>query len=131
MKHLLFLVAGVLCGGLAHYLYFYSTDHGPLVDRGVINALVQHADHPISEANNGCRLPRFKTVGSVLADLVAENSRNNYNALMAGCINQVCSLSLSYCKPWQHQECNQVFLQYRQDEQGRVITESFHCFDMP
>lgn len=131
MKHVLLLVAGVLCGGLAHYLYFYSTDHGPVVDIQVMNTLVQHADQVIQDDNNSCQLPRFKTVGSVVADLVAENSRNNYNALSAGCIDRVCSLSLNYCKPWQHQECNQVFLRYRQDDQGRAVAESFHCFDLP
>lgn len=131
---------GVLTGGLAVWAGSYSDSSDLIVERAEPVseqlALLQCYSHmPIQTENFNCsdiHLIGLKpTVGDVLASMMSSNLTSVRNRQSFECIDNVCSLSISDCKPWQSSECSTRVLKYEIDQDQQIKPDSFHCIDVP
>ncbi|RKF17972.1 hypothetical protein DBZ36_12045 [Alginatibacterium sediminis] len=118
-------------GVAGHYIYINVPDADGHAARHIVTEIGRNLEQEISEDNYSCGLYEQQTVGSVLSDMLSSSIAHKLNPLSAGCFETTCSLSVSYCRPWQTQECNQTFLIYQRDQNDDAILGSFKCIDLP
>lgn len=85
----------------------------------------------ISEENMNCENWFDNKVSSVLSELIHQNMFYKRNISKFSCTGNVCYFSLSYCKPWQTEECSEVYLKYEIDINRDIVKESIMCILMP
>ena len=140
LKVIIGVQVGVLIGGLAVWAGTYSNSNDlitasaqPISEQ---LALLQCYSHmPIQAEYFNCsdiHLTGLKpTVGDVLASIMSSNLTSVRNRQSFECIDNVCSLSVTDCKPWQSSECSTRFLKYEIDQNQQIKPDSFNCIDVP
>jgi len=131
---------GVIVGGLAVWAGTYissgnlSDDHSPEVCEQLA-LLARYSNILIPAKNFNCEGVAFTgsraTVGDVMASMMNSNLTSTRNQQSFECIENVCTLSISDCKPWQSSECSTRFLKYELDQQQKIKPNSFNCIDVP
>lgn len=140
LKLVIAVQIGVLMGGLAVWAGTYSNS-GDLATEGIQPAseqlalLLSYSHTPIPAENFNCAAIPLTgltpTVGNVLASMMSANLTFVRNQQSLDCIGNVCSLSITDCKPWQSSECSTRFLRYEIDKHQRIKSNSFNCIDVP
>ncbi|MCD8522134.1 MAG: hypothetical protein LRY66_17195 [Saccharospirillaceae bacterium] len=130
LSTIIFLL-GAAAGFSAAWIFSYRAEPPLAEQQPLLESVMRYANTEIAAENDACEGSPVTTVGAVIASLLAMNNTTSRNRLTYGCYNEVCTLSVSSCKPWQDQECSTRFLKFERDNQQQILPASFSCLDMP
>jgi len=122
---------GTATGLFSAWVCSYRESPPAAEQQPLLENVVRYASTEIAAENYACEGRPVTTVGAVIASLLEINNTTSRNRLSYGCYNEVCTLSVSSCKPWQDQECSTRFLKFERDSQQQILPDSFSCLDMP
>lgn len=125
------IVLGALIGSTLVWVDFHSNKNQNLFSSKNIENILQFSNTNISKENYNCEGDYGRSVGAVFGSIVSFGSMHKVNMLSYGCVNSVCSFSVSNCKPWQNDSCGSRLLVYGIDSIGNIDESSFKCIDMP
>ncbi len=133
-KYIIFtilIVFGGATGSLVTWYNSYSTFEMTSEHVQDFERLLLISDTIISDQNMSCENWFDNRVSSVLSELIYQNMSNTRNMSNFSCAGNVCFFSLSYCKPWQSQECSEVYLKYEIDSDRAILKDTVMCILMP
>jgi len=140
LKIIIGVQLGVVAGGLAVWAGTHASSGSLLNDdspgvREQLSLLTRYSNIKISTNNYSCESIAFSgarpTVGDVMASMMNSNLSSTRNRQSFECMDNICTLSISDCKPWQSSECSTRFLKYEVDQQQKINPSSFNCIDVP
>ena len=140
LKIIIGVQLGVVAGGLAVWAGTHASSGSLLNDdspevREQLSLLTRYSNIKISTNNYSCESIDFSgvrpTVGDVMASMMNSNLSSTRNRQSFKCMDNICTLSISDCKPWQSSECSTRFLKYEVDQQQKINPSSFNCIDVP
>ncbi len=129
--YVILIASGSALGSLVTWYNSYSTKEITSDYVQDFERLLLKSDTIIIDENMSCENWFDNKISSVLSDLIYQNMFNNRNMTTFSCIDNVCYFSLSYCKPWQSQECSTVFLKYEIESNRDIIEDSVMCIVAP
>jgi len=118
-------------GGSISWLYSWYPVHSFTRDRVSIEDVLKYSSTPITEANFSCEGDTAHNVGAVIASMMELNNTYKRNMLSFGCYQNICTLMLSSCMPWQWEECGNRILKFEIDDSSQIQTSTFSCIDIP
>lgn len=136
MKYASILLIGILLGSIGVYAFFESRVSSSAQNQyDMLKILMTYSTKELNILDNGGTsddtCSGLKTVGDVIATIIAQNSIERINRTQAGCIDDVCFVSVSGCKLWQDSECNQKILKFNKSNAKPEILSNFVCLDIP
>jgi hypothetical protein len=140
LKTVIGVQLGVLAGGLAVWVGTYANpadvnNNTSLPVSEHLALLLCYSHTRIQPENFNCTdIPLTglePTVGNVLASMMSSNLTSVRNQQFFECIDNVCTLSTTDCKPWQTSECSTRILKYEIDQDNKIKSDSFNCIDVP
>ena len=126
---LLFLMGGII-GAVLVWVDSHKTKK-TLTRDITLESILAYSATSISPQNFSCEGNVKKTVGAVVASIFENNLLYERNRVSLGCFEKTCTLSVTYCAPWQEQECGSRFLKFKMDPNKSINASSFACIDMP
>ncbi|QDP01181.1 hypothetical protein [Thalassotalea sp. PS06] len=129
IKSLAVVILAALAGGLAVYVFVYTTKDEPQVLDIRVEQILEHANVAIS-ANN-CEGESLETVGDVMASILEINQSSRINRTGLSCDEIHCWYSISECNPWQSNECGSRLLRFEVNQDKTIVASSFQCLEIP
>ncbi len=96
-----------------------------------MKSLFTYTDVSISDEHFSCEGERLQTVGEVMASIFSHNQSYERNKVEYGCYGDECILSVTDCSPFKSSECGSRILRLSITPDGKALTDSFSCIDMP
>jgi hypothetical protein len=125
------LIVGSILGGVATWLISYRSFPETDLQYLQLDELLKNSNYQIEDQNWSCENISQKNIGSVLSRMFSDNIDNSRNQIGYGCVNETCNFHMSYCKPWQNEECSELILKFDILQSGLPKIETANCILMP
>ena len=122
---------GAIIGGSVMWISSYYPKSEYVDDKISIADILGHSRIAISKSNFSCQGTVDANVGSVVGSIIELNSVNKRNMLSFGCFQNICTLVVASCAPWQNEECGSRFLKFEIDDANKIQSDTFSCIDIP
>ena len=129
--YILLLATGIAIGATVSWVNSWYPDRSYVRDKITLGDVLKYSNVLISDDNFSCEGDVKHDVGSVTGSIIELNNLHKRNMLSFGCYQNICTLSVSSCMPWQDQECGNRILKFDINAANEIDTASFTCLDIP
>lgn len=125
------ILLGVIIGGSISWFLSYYPSYDYNHDKITIEDILKHSNVTMTKNNFACEGELKQNVASVIGSILELNNLNKRNMLSFGCFQNICTIMVSNCMPWQSQECGSRILKVYINKKNEIQPDTFSCIDIP